>query len=254
MGAWGTAVFSNDTSADVRSEFRDLVADGVDPQEATARLVASFKPERGDESDFWLGLALTQHRLGRLLPEVHRQAVLAAENEDLARWEREDQDKRRRAVAQALAELASPQPPPKAVRKQANSHTDLEAGQHFLYAFAPNRQVLFQVRFVQDGSPLIAMLDWRDEDPVPTGEALLGLPPATWHDGSRVRFFAYGAKDPVSRMTLLPERMPPRQPVKRHWWSRPVVPHEAPQAFVVSWRSLPKWFDDDGRARHPQDK
>jgi hypothetical protein len=41
VGAWGTAVFSNDTSSDVRSEFRDLIADGLDAKEATDRLVAA---------------------------------------------------------------------------------------------------------------------------------------------------------------------------------------------------------------------
>ncbi len=255
MGAWGTAIFSNDTSSDVRAEFRDLIADGVGPREATDRLVSSYEPGSGEDAvDFWLGLALAQHRLGRLLPDVHQAAVAAAQQEDLSRWQREDRDKRRQAVAKALAELASEQPPSKAARKQPKSRTDLVEGQHFLYSFAPGRQVLFQVRFVQDGCPLIAMLDWRDNDPVPEGEALLGLQAATSADGEAVRFLAYGAKDPVSRMTLLPERLPPRHPVKRHWWSRPSVPYEAPKAFVVSWRSLPKWFDENGRVRHPHDE
>ena len=110
VGAWGTAIFSNDTSSDVRTEFRDLIADGLEPREATDRLVASYEPGSGadDAADFWLGLALAQHRLGRLLPDVHRAAVAAAQQEDLRRWEPEDREKRVRAVSKALDELASP--------------------------------------------------------------------------------------------------------------------------------------------------
>lgn len=250
-------MFSNDTSSDVRTEFIDLIADGLEPREATDRLVASYRPDGGeDASDFWLGLALTQHRLGRLLPEVHDEAIRAAEQEDLGRWEPDDRDKRVRAVQKALAQLAEPQPDPKPVRKQAKAHTELLPGQHFLYEFSKGRRVLFRVHDVRDGSPLLTLLRWSDSAPVPTGDQLLRLGQHETDDDrwSPVGVRVFGAKDPRSRITMLPERMPAPQAVKRHWWSRRRAP--SPQddisRFMTTWRSLPKWFTADGRLRTPR--
>jgi hypothetical protein len=256
VGAWGTAIFSNDTSSDVRTEFRDLIADGVGPREATNRRVASYQPGSGEDAvDFWLGLALAQHRLGRLLPDVHQAAVAAAQQEDLSRWQTEDRDKRRQAVAKALAELASEQPPSKAVRKQPKSRTDLLPGQHFVYEFAKGRKVLFRVQALQDGTtPLLTLLRWKDSDPVPSGDELLALGPVEDELNFPAGVWVYGTSDPSSRITLLPERMPAREPVKRHWWSRPKYPsrYDGIARPLVAWRSLPKWFTADGRLRDPR--
>jgi hypothetical protein len=258
VGAWGTAVFSNDTSSDVRSEFGDLIADGLDAKAATDRLVASYKPGTGeDPSDFWLGLAVVQHRLGRLLPEVHEQAVLAAQQEDMRRWEPEDRLKRARAVAKALAELAQPQPEVKPVKKDPKSHTDLVPGQHFLYEFAKGRKALFRVQGLQDGdSPRLTLLRWQDSEPVPTGHALLSLGPPDTDDEQRspVGVWVYGTRDPASRITMLPETMPPPERSKRHWWSRRREPSPYDDIFrpLVAWRSLPKWFTEDGRLLDPR--
>jgi hypothetical protein len=94
MGAWGPAIYSNDTSADVRQDFEDLVGEGLSPVDATSRLMAEYgvgRPPDADpdiSADFWLGLALAQHRLGRLLPDVHQAALTAAADpRELARWE-----------------------------------------------------------------------------------------------------------------------------------------------------------------------
>ena len=38
MGAWGPAIFSNDTSTDVRGDLEDLLGEGLTAQEATDRL------------------------------------------------------------------------------------------------------------------------------------------------------------------------------------------------------------------------
>lgn len=259
MGAWGTAVFSNDTASDVRSEFRDLIADGVDPQTATDRLVESYQPGSGteDAADFWLGLALAQHRLGRLLPDVQEAAFRAAEQEDLGRWEEKDRPKRVSAVRKALEELAQPQPEAKPVRNQPKDHRNLEEGQHFLYDFRPGRKVLFRVAEV-DGGPTLTLLAWKDSEPVPTGDALLQLAPAPSFDGRPIGqgFNVYGSKDPSSRITMLPERGPvaDHNPPRRRlpWWLRRASRSQPrPWQPAVSWRALPRWFTDDGEVSDP---
>lgn len=114
MGAWGTAIFSNDLSSDVREEFRDLVADGLSPEAATKALMVEYAiqappmADPDDAADFWVGLALAQHRLGRLQPEVHRAAVAAAADpRELERWPSSDRKKRESALTKAIGHWPS---------------------------------------------------------------------------------------------------------------------------------------------------
>src|SRR4051794_34638039 len=72
VGAWGTAIFSDDTALDIRDEWRDAILDGLSTEEATARLLESFDDYLGDDEDtekvFWMALAAAQVETGRLLP------------------------------------------------------------------------------------------------------------------------------------------------------------------------------------------
>jgi len=73
MGTWGTAIFSDDTASDVRDEFRDLIGEGLSTEQATDKLLREYAPSLDDPDDgppFWLGLAVTQWKCGRLLERV----------------------------------------------------------------------------------------------------------------------------------------------------------------------------------------
>ncbi|HKH31574.1 MAG TPA: DUF4259 domain-containing protein [Gaiellaceae bacterium] len=126
MGAWGTAIFSDDTAQDVRDEWREAVLDGLSAEEATARLVKSFDDYLGDDEDtetlFWMALAAAQFETGRLLAEVRDRALAMIEGGgDVARW-REDGDEvlarqRERVLERLAAKLRGPQPKPKRLRR-----------------------------------------------------------------------------------------------------------------------------------------
>src|SRR6266542_2280289 len=78
MGTWGVAIFSNDTAADVRGAFRELIEDGRSDEDATAEVLRRFHESLTDRDDapfFWTGLAATQYRLGRLQPMVRDRAI-----------------------------------------------------------------------------------------------------------------------------------------------------------------------------------
>ena len=78
MGAWGTAIFADDTASDVRDEWRDAILDELSPEDATQRLLESFAEYLEDaetESVFWMALAAAQMETGRLLPEVRDRAL-----------------------------------------------------------------------------------------------------------------------------------------------------------------------------------
>lgn len=63
MGAWGTAISSNDTYADIYGEFFDLYNDGLDVTEISKKLIADNQETINDKDDcnnFWFALAKAQ--------------------------------------------------------------------------------------------------------------------------------------------------------------------------------------------------
>ena len=63
MGAWGTALFSDDTACDVRDSYLDLVGNGPTGPEATKTLLREWSASLSDPDEspvFWLALAATQ--------------------------------------------------------------------------------------------------------------------------------------------------------------------------------------------------
>jgi hypothetical protein len=51
MGAWGTALFSDDTACDVRDSYVDLVGDGLTGSEATKALLREWTASLHDPDD-----------------------------------------------------------------------------------------------------------------------------------------------------------------------------------------------------------
>ena len=135
MGSWGTAIFSNDVAADVRSDWREGILDGIPPQELTAELVNSYAAQADDPDDgvvFWLALAAAQHETGRLRPDVRETALdILDRGGDVARWEEEDTGlaKQRQQVLDRLRmKLAGPQPAPKRLKRQVPHGVAFDVG------------------------------------------------------------------------------------------------------------------------------
>ena len=125
MGAWGTAIFSDDTASDVRDEWREAILDGLSPEDATQRLLETFDDyleEADTERLFWMALAAAQMETGRLLPDVCDRALAIIDGGgDVDRW-REDGDEslarqRARVLERLAAKLRGPQPKPKRLRR-----------------------------------------------------------------------------------------------------------------------------------------
>ena len=73
MGAWGTAIFSDDYACDVRDDYVKEIIRGKTSEEATEAVKKthlSTDPEDDDAPVFWIALAITQWKKGRLLSEV----------------------------------------------------------------------------------------------------------------------------------------------------------------------------------------
>jgi hypothetical protein len=135
MGAWGTAIFSDDTAADTRDLFTDLVAEGLTPTEATERLVAEGEllSDKDEANVFWLALAATQWKLGRLIDTVRDRALAIIDSgSNLRRWEQDSPrsvvTQRKKQLAELREQLLSPQPAPRKLKARVKASTDFQPG------------------------------------------------------------------------------------------------------------------------------
>jgi hypothetical protein len=170
MGAWGTGVFSNDTAADIRSDFRELLEDGLAPEQATQKLVGDAGGSVEDPDDglsFWTGLAAAQMALGVLQPMVRDRAVALIESGgDLHLWTDPKLAAKRRAVLERLrTQLLAPQKAPVKVRKPKRAPSPVSPGDVFLLTLDDGRQARFQVLAMEQHRmgdfPIVELIDDR---------------------------------------------------------------------------------------------
>ena len=170
MGAWGTAIFSDDTAADIRSEYRELLEDKVPDQEATRRVLSSYRHLDDDEEHLlWLALAAAQSQVGRLDDEVKAKALEVIDSgRGLQLWaEAGDQElAKRKAVLQKLqATLTGSQPPPRTLRRPWRHVTNLRPGDVLAQTSSNGQLALFRVLRVDDhrvgAAPIMERLNWK---------------------------------------------------------------------------------------------
>ena len=189
MGAWGTGIFSNDTAADVRDSYRELLGEGQDGPEATRVLLEEYSEDLDDPDaspDLWLGLAATQWKVGRLEEDVKTRALeLINSGAEVRRWEdlgasAGEVRRRSQAVRKLRDQLVSPQRAPVRIRPTRKETTDFEEGDVFSYRLGSGPTVLFRVLeiFVDGGgeAPVVGLLDWTGEAPPRDTAALGSLP------------------------------------------------------------------------------
>jgi hypothetical protein len=150
MGAWGTAIFSDDLAADVRGDFRDYIGDGLSVEKATARLRKEYADALDDDEDapvFWLALAVSQWQLVRVHEPTRNKALkIIASGRDLERWDTPKERKQREAVLAAAAEqLTSPPPPAKKVPKPHRETNTWEVGEVLALGLKSGRWTLVRV-------------------------------------------------------------------------------------------------------------
>jgi hypothetical protein len=183
MGAWGTAVFSDDTAADIRSEYRELHEDGVPDDEASQRILDEYQYLDADEEHvLWLALAAAQTQVGRLDEAVKARALdVISTGRGLELWADagERELARRKAVLAKLGlKLTGPQPARKAIRKPWRHVTDLQPGDILARTAGNGRVALLRVARVDDNrvgaAPVMEWLDWRGRG-LPSGWRLRRL-------------------------------------------------------------------------------
>jgi hypothetical protein len=227
----GAGLYDDDAGADVRNGFREFVADGLSAEAATNTLIEQWGTALDDHDEacaFWLALADTQWKVGRLEDRVRDKAVgIIASGEDLARFEHDAKlHKRRRAVLEDLErQLAAPQRRPVRIRRPFRSVSPVQIGDVFSVELADDRVVFMRCVGIsgdeRDNQPTVEVLDWFDRTPPPDPGTLGSRQPlGNWADlfwlvryprdpdpAERITIAATGT--PVTRRRTLPAQMVP---------------------------------------------
>jgi hypothetical protein len=125
MGAWGPALYSDDTTCEVRDEYISLLEAGEDCKTATAEIISRYKDVLDDpdvECLVFLALAETQWKYGRLEDKIKTRALgIIDQGGDVEIWRRDcpREAKTREKVLMTLRKkLLSPQLAPRIIKRK----------------------------------------------------------------------------------------------------------------------------------------
>lgn len=184
MGVWGTSVFSDDNACDLRDDYRRLIGDGLSGPEATDQLLREWSSMENDPelaATFWLALAVTQWKCGRLEDRVRDKALQVISDGSALRLWRGNKLERKRSVVldAARRQLLSPQPPARRIAKQFRSSCDWEPGELIAYRLPSGSFIVFQVIELHHDAggvtPVCEIFDWQGQE-IPRPADLEGLP------------------------------------------------------------------------------
>lgn len=129
MGAWGTNIMDNDTSADIYADFFDLYNEGKNPTDISKKLIADNQEliENPDDcNNFWFTLALAQWETKSLDEKVlqHVKFLIESDN-DIEVWrslnaDEKDLVKRKSALEKFLIKLQKERAKAKQKEKSRN--------------------------------------------------------------------------------------------------------------------------------------
>ena len=144
MGTWGTGIYDDDVSSDVKYEYVDMLRQGVSNEEATQKLINSWDTEDIEEGPiFWFALANIQWDYGRLLEYVKEEALKHIRNElELERWKdnKELYQKRKEVLEKLEKKLNTPMPEEKKISKYRNYICPWEIGDVYAYEIKENEK------------------------------------------------------------------------------------------------------------------
>lgn len=141
MGFWGTSLYANDCTCDLRDDYKRHLCETSDDDEALKRIIIDYQHFWGtdEEALIWFALADTQWRLGRLSSEVKEKAIYWINHDGgMLFWE--DSPKKGKAWKKTLEQLrvrlCSPQPAPKHFRPTVPFKTNpWNVGDIYAYRF-----------------------------------------------------------------------------------------------------------------------
>jgi hypothetical protein len=122
MGTWGTSLYANDCTCDVRDTYMKFLQEQLSNDDAYQKTIEKHHEYIGNEDEplLWFALADAQWRIGRLMPEVKEKALGWIEKGGgLAIWEESKNGGIgwKKTLEKLKIQLASPMPPEKIIKK-----------------------------------------------------------------------------------------------------------------------------------------
>lgn len=220
MGAWGNKLFDDDTACDVRDEYIRLLAEGHSGPAATDLLLERWNETIKDSDEgpvFWLGLAVTQHKHGRLEPRIKDRALAVLDQKlGLDRWREIGSHAvkgRLNQLEKVRVRLQSPQPKEKYVLPPFKDSCSWEIGEVIGYRLKSGQLVLLGILGTETHangvSPVCELLDWRGSVP-PPAEMIKGagvcrgvMPPDVLLSGLAATYPGYAANPARAQQLML---------------------------------------------------
>lgn len=170
MGAWGTAISSNDTYADIYGEFFDLYNYGLDVAEISKKLITDNQETINDTDDcnnFWFALAKAQWECKQLNKDIFERVKNVIETgSDLQVWQKldaceKDIKKRKVVLEKFLNELQTERPKAKSRKKKIVRQPIFEKGDCVIFELGNENYggviVLEAIKDTELGLNLIAL-------------------------------------------------------------------------------------------------
>ena len=143
MGTWGTSLYDNDISCDIRGDYIDKLRRGMSNEVATKELIeqnSDTEEDPEDEALFWFALADSQWNYGRLLSEVKEKALFFLEKEEeWERWKEAGKEKHSawlKTMSALKEKLNSPLPKEKKISRYRLYQCSWKLGDVFAYQFS----------------------------------------------------------------------------------------------------------------------
>lgn len=177
-------MYSDDLAADLRGDLRESFGDGLSATEAVDRLIAEYASSVHDPDEapvFWLAIADTGWRLGRLDDRARQRALeIIDSGQDLARWPDEpDRRKRAAVLAKLRGQLLATPPAAKRIPKVIKAANDWAVGEVIALRLSSGLWTLMRVIGHHEDkggrSAVCELLDWTGSE-VPSPEEISRLP------------------------------------------------------------------------------
>lgn len=139
MGTWGTELYQDDDTCDIKEEYLNYLRIGKTNEEALQEVISDNEEMIKDDEIgplFWLALADTQWKYGRLTNDIRDRALEVIDSgKDLERWKEDKKlfQKRKKVLEKLKEKLSTQQPPEKKVRKMTFERPNWKVGDVILY-------------------------------------------------------------------------------------------------------------------------
>jgi hypothetical protein len=184
MGTWGAGILDSDLALDVKSAYRERVANGAGAEKAVRELVREWREGFDDHEDggvMWLALADAAWDAGRLTPALKKRALAILRSPSSVEPFAHDArllEERRRAIGGLEKKLAKKPPAPKRIPRTKKRVTELKEGELLVYTLPSRHKALLWVAKVTEdkGGAIVVLelLDWVKKS-VPTDAQLRAL-------------------------------------------------------------------------------